>query len=94
MWLQSIAKDETKVLLNHGQHVDIPGLIKGKTNRVFAGLFFKNQAVTYCRLDSASLEKLIEKIKVIRVNAKNAPKYLNLPEEPQLNPSIKISRIG
>lgn len=94
MWLESMVKDEMHLVLNHGQHIDIPGLIKGKSNRLFVGLFNKNQAVDYCRFDKTSLAKFVEKIKVIRVKPANAPKFLQLPEDVQPGAVNRVGSIG
>jgi hypothetical protein len=78
MWLPSVAKSDTKLLLNHGQHLDIPCLMKNKTNRLFVGISSKKTDVQYCRIGEEDIAELVEKIQVIRVNSKNAPKFLQV----------------
>ena len=63
MWLPSVAKCDTKLLLNHGQHLDIPCLIKNKTNRLFVGISHKKTDVQYCKIGEDEVAKLLEKIK-------------------------------
>lgn len=80
MWLQSVTKDKCNLLLNHGQHLDIPCLLKGKTNRIFIGIESKRPNSKFCRIDETSLTRILEKLKVKRIRLKNAPQFLQLPE--------------
>lgn len=95
MWLLSVTKDGSGLILNHGQHLDIPGLIIGRKNRLYIGLAYKNQNVPFFRFDEHTIGKLIEKIKIIRVQPNNAPKFLQPPEDYYTAGSIpKARRIG
>ena len=97
MWLPSVAKSDTKLIFNHGQHFDIPCLIKNKTNRLFVGISSKKKEVQFCQLDEDAVEKLLDKVKVIRINSKNAPKFLQLlydSDDLQLDPYHNLGRIG
>lgn len=84
MWLQSVAKDKVNLILNHGQHVDIPCLVKDKTHRLFIGLQKKTNP-NFCRIDEASLKQILEKLKIVRIRLNNTPQYLQLlDDEPWL----------
>lgn len=93
MWLQSVAKDSANLVLNHGQHIDIPCFVKGKTHRLFTGIQSKSSNANFCRIDEASLTKILEKFKIIRIRLNNAPQYLQLLDDP-LPPSKYLSPIG
>ena len=97
MWLPSVAKCDTKLLLNHGQHLDIPCLIKNKTNRLFVGISHKKTDVQYCKIGEDEVAKLLEKIKIIRVNSRNAPKFLQIlydSDDLMLDHYHNLGRIG
>lgn len=81
MWLQSVTKDGANLVINHGQHLEIPCLVKGKTNRLFTGIQSRNANSKFCRIDETSLNKILEKIKIIRIRLKNAPQYLQLIDD-------------
>ena len=80
MGLQSIIIDNSNVLLNHGQHLDVPCLVKDKNIRFFVGF---STEIEYCQIDWEIFEKLQEKIKIIRIKPANAPKFLRFPQDPQ-----------
>lgn len=93
MWLQSVTKDRANLVLNHGQHLDIPCLVK-KTNRLFIGVQTRNDSAKFCRIDEKTLSKVIEKLKVIRVQINNAPQYLQLVEDDVISTLIHPPPLG
>lgn len=80
MWMLSVTKDKVNLVINHGQHLDIPCIVKGKTNRIFTGIQSKSPNPRFCRVDETALTKILEKLKVIRIRIQNAPQYLQLLE--------------
>ena len=86
MWLLSVTKDKANLVINHGQHLDIPCIVKGKTNRIFTGIQSKNPNPKFCRVDETSLTKILEKLKIIRIKLKNAPQYIQLLEIDPVKP--------
>jgi hypothetical protein len=94
MWLQSVTKDKMNLVINHGQHLDIPCIVKGKTNRIFTGIQSKSLNPKFCRIDEAILAKILEKLKVIRVRLKNAPQYLQLLEIDPVKPLKSVMPLG
>ena len=98
MWMQSITKDQlNNLVLNNGQHVDIPSLIKGRKNRLFVSLHSKNKNhPTFCRLDESTLSTFIDKVKVVRVKPADAPKFLKFPgDDPAKEGKVeKCEQIG
>lgn len=91
MWLQSVVGNEAKLVLNHGQHIDIPCFLKGKTNRLFIGIQSKSSTATFCRIDDISLTKVLAKLKIIRIRLNNAPQYLQLIDDVQTLPRTIVS---
>lgn len=94
MWLQSVTRDKVNLVLNHGQHLDVPCLVKGKTNRIFTGIESKNPNPKFCRVDETSLTRIIEKLKIKRIRLKNAPQYLQLPENDPIQPLKHVMQLG
>lgn len=78
MWLRSVTKDNSKLILNHGQHLDIPCLVQGNTIRLFASL---SPEMEFYQLNEMNLALVEKKIKCIRINSSNTPKHLRLPVE-------------
>lgn len=97
MWLPSVAKCDTKLVLNQGQHLDIPCLIKNKTNRLFVGILSKRTDVQFCKIGKDDVAKFLEQIKIIRVNSRNAPKFLQIlydSDDLMLDRYHDLGRIG
>ena len=91
MWLQSVIKDNSKLILNHGQHLDIPCLVQGNTIRLFASL---SPDMEFFQLNEINLSLIERKIKCIQVNSTNAPKYLRLPVEGSSSLERNIPNLG
>lgn len=94
MWLLSVTKDKVNLVINHGQHLDIPCIVKGKTNRIFTGIQSKNPNPKFCRVDETSLTKILEKLKIIRIKLKNAPQYIQLLEIDPVKPLKSVVPLG
>ena len=95
MWLQSVTKDGVNnLVLNHGQHLDIPCLVKGKTNRLFTGIQSKTPNSKFCRIDEETLTNILDRLKVIRIRLKNAPQFLQLVDDDLVPPLKSVIPIG
>jgi hypothetical protein len=84
----SVTKDKVNLVINHGQHLDIPCIVKGKTNRIFTGIQSKSPNPRFCRVDESALTKILEKLRVVRIRIQNAPQYLQLLE----NDPVRIAK--
>lgn len=94
MWFESFLKDEsTYLVLNHGQHLDIPCLL-GKTNRIFVGLVTKNQESKFCLINKETFVTIEKNLRLIQIKPENAPKYLQLPEGSYQPRKMDSSLIG
>ena len=91
MWLQSVVKNNSKLILNQGQHIDIPCLVQGNNVRLFASL---SPQMEFCQIDKSNLAKLEKKIKCIRINPNGAPKYLQVPDERSSSSEKKTLNLG
>lgn len=91
MWLQSVIKDDSKLILNHGQHIDIPCLVQGNTIRLYASI---SPEMEFCQLSEINLALIEKKIKCIRTNPSDAPKHLRLAVGPSLCLEKSILNLG
>lgn len=94
VWLRSLAKNDANLVLNHGQHVEIPSILEKKTNRLYVGIQTKGPLISYCCVDELLASRISNSLKIIQIKPDTAPKFIFIPDESEASEKKDNDHIG